>query len=67
MNKTNASGMGKYKIILGVLLVVLIALELLHVINWSWLWVLAPAWVPVACLALVIFLIFLVSRFQRNR
>lgn len=27
---------------------VFVTLKLTHVIAWSWLWVLAPAWVPLA-------------------
>ena len=32
----------------GLLAVVFIALKLLEVITWSWWWVLAPIWIPVA-------------------
>lgn len=38
------------------LLVAFIVLKLCHVIEWAWVWVLAPLWIPVA-LVLVIFLI----------
>jgi hypothetical protein len=31
----------------GVLLVVFIVLKLTNLINWSWLWVLSPLWIPV--------------------
>lgn len=37
------------------LLLLFIALKLTHVIAWSWLWVLAPFWIP-AGVVLVIFL-----------
>jgi phosphoglycerol transferase MdoB-like AlkP superfamily enzyme len=30
----------------GLLLVAFIVLKLTHVIDWSWWWVLAPAWIP---------------------
>lgn len=38
------------------LLVAFIVLKLCHVIEWAWVWVLAPLWIPTA-LVLVIFLI----------
>jgi hypothetical protein len=28
------------------LLILFITLKLTHVINWSWIWVLSPMWVP---------------------
>jgi len=32
----------------GVLLVMFIVLKLTNLINWSWLWVLSPLWIPVS-------------------
>lgn len=32
----------------GTLLVVFIVLKLCGVIEWSWLWVLSPLWIPIA-------------------
>ena len=32
----------------GLLTVLFIGLKLANVIQWSWLWVLAPLWIPVA-------------------
>ena len=49
----------KYEIgigVTGLLLVAFIVLKLTHVIDWSWWWVLAPAWGP-----LVIFLLFMAA------
>ena len=38
----------------GLLTIVFITLKLCHVIDWSWWWVLAPVWVPVAvCLVIL--------------
>lgn len=42
--------------ILDVLAIVLIVLKLCGVINLSWLWVLAPIWIPLAIL-LIVFII----------
>jgi hypothetical protein len=33
---------------LGILTLIFITLKLTHFINWSWWWVLAPMWMPVA-------------------
>lgn len=30
----------------GVLLIIFIVLKLCKLINWSWLWVLSPLWIP---------------------
>jgi hypothetical protein len=43
------------------LLIVFIVLKLTEVIAWSWWWVLAPLWIPVAIGASVILLAVLVS------
>jgi len=32
----------------GLLTIVFITLKLVKVIDWSWVWVLAPIWIPVA-------------------
>lgn len=44
----NKSGIG----FCGLLAIVFIVLKLIGIINWSWVWVLAPLWIP--------FLIFVV-------
>jgi hypothetical protein len=54
-NSTNAGGgIG----ISGVIGIVFVVLKLLKVIDWKWLWVLAPFWIPFT-LASGIFLIIL--------
>ena len=40
----------------GVLAIVFIVLKLVGVINWSWVWVLSPIWIPIM-LAIIILLI----------
>jgi uncharacterized membrane protein len=46
--------------ILGILAVVCIVLKLTGYIAWSWLWVLAPLWIPVVigAVLLILFVIF---------
>jgi predicted membrane protein len=43
------------------LLLIFITLKLCNVIQWSWLWVLSPFWIPFALIAIVLaaFVIFL--------
>lgn len=45
----------------GLLAIVFIVLKLIGVITWSWLWVLAPLWIPVAIVLIVIAIIFVVT------
>ncbi|MCA1806395.1 MAG: hypothetical protein LC687_00780 [Actinobacteria bacterium] len=37
-----------------ILLVVFIVLKLTGVIEWSWLWVLSPLWIPIALVVAVV-------------
>ena len=49
----------------GLLAIVFIVLKLVGVISWSWVWVLAPLWIPIS-IAVVFFIIagilYLISR-----
>ena len=40
--------------ILGLLGVAFVVLKLVSVINWSWWWVLAPFWIPLALAAIIL-------------
>lgn len=53
-SSTNSGGIG----LCGLLTVAFIVLKLCNVISWSWVWVLAPLWIP-AAIALVIIVICL--------
>jgi hypothetical protein len=44
---------------LGILTLIFITLKLTHFINWSWWWVLAPMWVPVAFFLFVLLMIMI--------
>ena len=48
----------------GLLAIAFIVLKLTHVIEWSWLWVLSPLWIPAAIVAgiLVIVLIVMIAK-----
>lgn len=43
---------------LGALTIVFIALKLTNYIDWSWLWVLAPLWIPIT-VTIVIGIVFI--------
>ena len=43
--------------------IVLVALRLLEVIQWSWIWVLAPIWIPAAMVFLMILGILVIGLF----
>lgn len=49
----------------GALTILFIALKLLKIINWSWLWVLAPTWIPLA-IVLIIFIVIFIITFVRK-
>lgn len=58
----------------GVLAIVFITLKLLKVIDWSWVWVLAPIWIPAALAAtgiaiylLVLAIILIVHKIKNKR
>lgn len=44
----------------GALQIAFIVLKLAGVIKWSWLWVLAPAWITVALIIILLIFIYLV-------
>lgn len=49
-NTTVNGGIG----FVGLLTIVFIALKLLGVISWSWLWVLAPLWIDIILIILLL-------------
>lgn len=55
-NTAASGGIGFF----GLLTITFIVLKLLKVIEWSWLWVLSPIWIPLVIVVLII--IFLVRR-----
>lgn len=55
----------------GVLAVAFVVLKLCHVIDWSWLWILSPIWIPIALLlvisAAVVGWAFISGHFEKKR
>ena len=46
----------------GLLTILFIALKLLKIINWSWVWVLAPLWIPTIIVIIILIIMFIISR-----
>jgi hypothetical protein len=45
----------------GLLTVLFIGLKLTHYIDWSWLWVLSPLWIPLSIVLMVALVILIVA------
>lgn len=43
------------------LVVAFIVLKLCGVIKWSWIWVLAPFWIPIIFIVIIIFILFAIN------
>ena len=55
-NRVSSSGIGFG----GVLQITFIVLKLCGVIDWSWIWVLAPLWISVAFVVLMLIIFYLI-------
>jgi hypothetical protein len=51
---------------LDVLTIAFVVLKLCGVITWSWVWVLAPLWIPISLVLVILFIVWLVF-FIRGR
>ena len=51
---------------LGILGLIFITLKLTGHITWSWLWVLAPFWIPICIAVLIGIIVFIVAFFAEN-
>lgn len=56
-NNKTSGGIGFF----GLLTLLFIGLKLCGVIAWSWWWVLAPLWIPVALVAVICLIILLMG------
>ena len=50
-----------------VLFLIFLVLKLCNVIDWSWWWVLAPIWIPIALVVILLILKFIVEDAQIRR
>lgn len=64
MNDNNKSSGGTGGIFWTLLAVAFIVLKVTHLIDWPWVWVLAPIWIPVGIVlaAIVIVLIVVLTK-----
>ena len=53
--------------ICGLLGVVFITLKLCHVIDWPWVWVTAPLWIPIAFLILCVIVLAVIDSVNDGR
>jgi hypothetical protein len=54
-NNSSSGGIG----FCGLLTIVFIVLKLTHYIDWSWMWILSPIWIPLAITLLILAGIFI--------
>lgn len=59
MKENNSDGLG----LSSVLLIVFIILKLCKVINWSWLWVLSPAWISIAVYMIIYIIMAIIYKY----
>lgn len=57
MNKNNNTTYGGVGFA-GVLTIVFIALKLAHIIEWSWVWVLAPLWIELILVVIIVLIMY---------
>ena len=62
-NGASAGGIG----FCGALTIVFIVLKLLGKISWSWVWVLAPTWIPAALVIIVLLGLLVAAVIERRR
>ena len=55
--QTSSGGVG----IGGILFIVFLILKLTKTIDWSWWWVTAPLWIPVAFIAVILIIVGIVA------
>ncbi len=58
-NNSQSHGIG----FCGLLAIVFITLKLCGVIAWSWWWVLAPLWIGLAIIAVILIVLFTIASF----
>ena len=64
-NSSNGGAVGGGIGFCGLLTIVFIVLKLTKVINWSWLWVLSPLWIPVALAVLIFIFVVIIMIIRR--
>ncbi len=66
MNR-NSERLGSGLTVPTIVTLVFVILKLTHVIDWRWIWVLAPTWVTFALAMLVLFVIVIIEAIRRAK
>lgn len=61
MNRESRASAGSGITLSGLTFIVFLVLKLCNVIDWSWWWVTAPLWMPVAIFVAVCIVVFIVA------
>ena len=59
MSNNNSAGTGIG--FCGLLTLVFIVLKLVGVIDWSWVWVLSPIWIPTVLLCIIMIVLIIIT------
>lgn len=62
-SNSSSGGIGFF----GLLTILFIGLKLGGVIDWSWVWVLAPLWIPIAAVVCVLIVVGITAAIFGNR
>lgn len=62
-NVNVSSGIG----FMGVLQIVFIVLKLVKVINWSWIWVLSPTWIPLSITIICLLIVWIIYKIEERK
>ena len=62
-NYNSSGGIG----FVGLLQLVFITLKLLKVISWNWIWVLAPTWISIIIVGIIILVVYVIFREKKHK
>lgn len=60
--KDNEHGIGALELFMILLTITFVTLKLTRVINWKWIWVLSPTWLPISVVLILVVLAILLRR-----
>ena len=63
----NSKGFSTIGFLAGLLTIAFVVLKLCHVIEWSWIWVLAPIWIYVGVVVLIVLIVIIWALIEENR
>lgn len=66
MNDNNNNNAGGGIGFCGMLTIVLIALKLAGVIDWSWIWVLSPLWIPTVAIIVIAIVVVTIKELMKK-